>query len=164
MIVTINTDASFSPDYHIGSYAFWIVCDHERIKQGGLFKDPCINPSHAEFKCIINAIYILGNMNYQGISKVIINTDSTDCIYLINGDPYKSIKYKDNDWRKGLKKKFQHIISKFNLGQIPIECRHVKAHVSTNTKREYCNEWCDQEAKKHLRLAVQIRKENEAKK
>jgi hypothetical protein len=35
MVVTINTDASFSRKYNVGSYAFFILCNEFKIAKSG---------------------------------------------------------------------------------------------------------------------------------
>ena len=70
MIVTINTDASFHPEYSIGAYAFWIVCNQGKIVRSGELKK-AENSTDAEIRCIANALHCLKRSHFTGISKIV---------------------------------------------------------------------------------------------
>lgn len=147
MLVTINTDASFHPSYKVGAFAFWIVCNQGRILKSGKLKQTHA-PHDAEGKCIANALFTLLNSDFNGITRIIINTDSMTCIQRMVGKgkvntPERSV----YNYLKALKKK--HGIKHSN-----IEFRHVKAHQGTDTPRKYVNDWCDKQAKRHMRELV----------
>jgi ribonuclease HI len=156
MIVTINTDASFSHHHKRGSFAFWIVCNQGRYCQSGLLRDKCDRPEIAEFRCIINAVYTLGKMQYSGISKVIINTDCLNVIHLINNDVRMIRKYKLLQWSGNLVKRYNKARKGALLGDIPVEFRHVKAHVGTGTARQWVNDWCDRAAKNVIKQMLNV--------
>jgi ribonuclease HI len=153
MIVTINTDASYSHKHNKGSYAFWMVSNEGKICKSGLLKGDSLDPTHAEIKTISNALFHLSNYTgWKGITKVIINTDSMNSIHLLTKN-IKAIKkyrihhekYKNEIWV------FASLVNKLKYN---IEIRHVRSHKGTDTARTWVNEWCDQEAKKHLRKYV----------
>lgn len=124
MNITINTDASFCPDGKVGGYAFWVTSNLGRIKYSNIFKRKPNNPSEAEIKCIINAVYILSSIIDLDNHNVVINTDCTSAI-------------------KALKKRFPRFAFK-----------HVVAHQKGQVdRRSFVNNWCDREAKKQLKLA-----------
>jgi len=151
MLVTINTDASYSPQYNIAAYAFWVSSNRFRLQKSGVFKDLCNNSTEAESMCIINALHVI-LLGHSGISKVIVNTDSRHSITILG---HGKGNYK---WRKF--RAAYHKILRQNKNKCKIEFRHVKAHSGTDTPRKYVNDWCDKEAKKQMRLAVRNRKIN----
>lgn len=149
MHVTINTDASFHPEWKVGAFAYWIVCDGVRIKNSGVFKELVKSATEAEIKCIINALHHLNKSNFKSIKKVIINTDCLNFIQSLNGH---------NQFLWGLNKQYTQVgnklVKKYNLSRGWLEARHVKAHSGTETARKYVNDWCDQAAKTAMRAKV----------
>ena len=153
MIVTINTDASFSKLYQKGTYAFWIVSNHGRITRSGTLRKPCSRPEVAEFKCIINAMHKLAESNWEGITRVIINTDCLNVIHLMQGNKKMIKRWRLLSWGHDLLVKYDDMMLSYKesfLKDATIEHRHVKSHVSTDSKKQWVNDWCDKEAKKHL--------------
>ena len=59
MIITINTDASFSHEHKYGTYAYWIKSDNFCYKGSGIFKDPVTDSTDAESRAVMVAIWIL---------------------------------------------------------------------------------------------------------
>lgn len=167
MIVTINTDASFSKLYQRGTYAFWIKSNKGKITKSGLLRNECSRPEIAEFRCIVNAMHKLAEANWADITKVIINTDCMNVIYLIARDNKKIKRFGLFPWGSDTLNKFESMVSSYRktfLKGVPIELRHVKAHVSTKSDREWVNDWCDKEAKRHMAAYLKtqlIQKENE---
>jgi ribonuclease HI len=150
MIVTINTDASFSFTHKRGGYAFWIVSNQGRFSHSGVLRKTVDNPTVGEFMCIINAMDALGKLRFTHITKIIINTDSLNCKHLICNNTKAIKKYRLNSYGQSLKDKFKNILHKYNFQCIPIEVRHVTSHVGTDTKRQWTNQWCDTHAKEAL--------------
>jgi|SRR6476661_683234 len=148
MIVTINTDASFSQKHQIGSFAFWIVCNEFRILKSGILKSNVVRPELAEFKCIVNAFHTLFNQDIRGIKKIIVNTDCLNVIHVINDSKPEISRYKLG-FLKEVLKPYKKIISKHP--SVTIEFRHVRSHTGKGDARSYVNEWCDTEAKKKIR-------------
>lgn len=152
MLITINTDASFHPSLKYGAYAFWAICNDFKITKSGVFKEKCITPDDAESKCILNAIHVILK-SHEGISKIIINTDSLNAIAYLTDDKEHQRRYGlSNSQRIRFSKLFIEL--KATYKKIPIEFRHVKAHSGVNDKRSYVNEWCDLEAKRQLKQRV----------
>jgi ribonuclease HI len=156
MLVTINTDASFHPTKKVGAFAFWVVCDRFKIKKAGFFRDLCRNPTDAESKAILNAFHVLLSA-HERISKIIINTDSTNSIAIFENDCDKINKYSLH-FGAPLRKKFKRIINKYvddkgsfkPMRTLTVEFRHVKAHSGKDDARSYVNEWCDTNAKHYM--------------
>ena len=148
MIVTINTDASFNPDFKVGAYAFWIVCNEGKIMQSGAFKSEVKNPTEAEIKCIVNALNALFKSEFKGVTKVIINTD---CLHF---HTYQEKRKKAGDESKEFAKVCQKLITKYSLKRGWIDVRHVKAHSGTDQARKWVNDWCDKAAKIMMRKKV----------
>lgn len=145
MLCTINTDASFHPEYKVGAFAFWSVCDQFRIQKAGFLRDFVKNPDEAEIKCIINALKVTLNSD-KTISKIIINTDSLNAKAVFENDKKHVQKYGLKKWRR-LEKMFSNLVKKHNVSY---EIRHVKAHTGDDNARSYVNEWCDKNAKYYL--------------
>lgn len=145
MIVTINTDASYHSGFHIGAFAFWIVSNQGRVLHAGVLKGKINGATEAETKCIINALYTLKKQKWQGITKIIVNTDSTNSIAILKNSR-KEINLYHLKYGDPLRLKF----NKIKKGLPIIEFRHVKAHTTTETARSFVNDWCDKAAKEML--------------
>jgi ribonuclease HI len=158
MIVTINTDASHSKLYNVGSYAFWIVSNQGKVAKSGLLKKHSQRPQESEFKCIINAFHCLISQRWDGVDKIIVNTDCLDVIHIMNNDVKKIKKYR-LQWGNILRLKLLLQLKEAKMSKIPIEFRHIKSHVSTETPKQWVNDWCDKEAKTHIRkfLKTQVK-------
>jgi len=154
MNVTINTDASFSKQYNRGTYAFWIVSNRFVIQRAGILRKKCSRPEIAEFRCIINAIHVLGKQNCVGIKKIIINTDCLNVIHLINKDKSAIARYRLASFGSMLVFRFEEVIRSHKLHKIPIEIRHVRSHTGVDDARSYVNEWCDTEAKAQMNILI----------
>lgn len=162
MIVTINTDASFHHSERVAAYAFWITCDKGRIQKSGVLRSGAVNPTDAEIKSIANALHTLAENMIIGVHKVIINTDCMNAVEGINSKGKYSKPYKDLESSN----KCRHIIGKlkgiYGPGLI-IDFRHVKAHTHTDTSRNWVNDWCDKEAKRHLWSKINGRRQPDVK-
>jgi len=146
MLVTINTDASFNPDLRIGAFAFWMVCNNNRLFGAGVLKGIIQNSQEAEFKAVLNALhYLKDKSQWSGITKAIINTDCMDVVHCVNGTR------KPSKWAIEVQKHFTKVRADL---RIHIEARHVKSHSGTDEKRKYVNDWCDRKAKWALQSLI----------
>jgi len=156
--ITINTDASFCPHHKVGGYAFWIVCNNGRLKMSGELKS-VNNSLDAETQALANAVYALRNSN--------LITGKVDFIY-INSDCKQMFvrigKNNRDEVGRFIAKNLSYILKK---GKMPYhgnnkryDLRHVKAHTHTKTKRNWVNNWCDVEAKKHMQAQRNKIKQN----
>lgn len=154
MIVTINTDASYSNKFKVGAFAFWIVCNQGKVCRAGPLKGEIKDCHTAELMAITNALFVLSEKVKSGqigrITKVIINTDSLRSIQILTGDKEAYYKYNLNrPYYKVVKTKFKGMKKKFFDGVV-FDYRHVRAHTSTDTARSWVNDWCDKSAKEEL--------------
>ena len=146
MIVTINTDASYSHRHKRGSYAFWIISNQGKIARSGMLKRICHRPEVAEFMCIINAIHALSISGWVNIEKVVINTDCLNVIHLLVGRNFEIRQYRLG-FGKQYVAKFKQIVNNSTLKSIPKNIRHIKSHQEIKTPKQWVNDWCDREAK-----------------
>lgn len=152
MIITINTDASFSNKLKRGAYAFWIVSDKGRILKSGPIRDACHDSSDAEMRCIINALHVVSSdpeLN-KPRNMVIINTDSMNAIHIFTDDKKAKNLYglKKKEYNKAIAS-FHNVCKKLSR-DIVISLRHVKSHTGLGDRRSYVNEWCDKAAKEEM--------------
>ena len=147
MLVTVNTDASFSPQHKIGAYAFWIVCDQGRIIYSGPLPEAS-SSTDAEIRCIINALKALADSKFTNVSKIVINSDALCAFNMIQP------KAKKGTTAKTCFEVLVRLRNKYNHKVDIHEFRHVKAHSGTAEKRKWVNDWCDKTAKKILREKV----------
>ena len=153
MIVTVNTDASFSKLHKKGAFAFWVMSNNFKIMKSGILKNNVLNPSIAEFKCIVNAFYTLYNKDLLNVTKIIVNTDSLNVIQVINNDK-EAISFYKLGYLFEVLKPYKKIIAKYP--KIKIEFRHVKAHTGINDARSWVNDWCDKQAKLQLKKHINL--------
>ena len=151
--ITINTDASFSPQHKVGGYAFYIICDLFKIQKGGMFKKQPKTAMEAELMCMANALHTLSTQKELPSTKwIIINSD---CLF-----SFQHIKRKSqNELGKFVAEKLKEVRHKMSLNNVimpQFEFRHVKAHNGTNDARSFVNDWCDKEAKKWMRNSVKL--------
>jgi len=158
MIVTVCTDASFSWSLERGSFAFWIVSNQGKIAKSGMLNKRIHRAEQAEFQCIINAIHVLIAADWKDVEKIIINTDCLNVIHLISGNKNAIRKYRLGSWGNHLVLLLKLMIDKSKLKKVKLEFRHVRAHVSTATPKQWVNDWCDKEAKKQLMNFVNAQK------
>ena len=151
MVVTINTDASFSRYHEVGSYAFWIKCDEFNIGKSGMLKKRVSRPEIAEFRCVLNALHTLFTQKTtERIGLIVVNTDCMNVIHLINNDKEAIQRYHLASWGRYLVNVYDSLRIKHKQFKTKIEFRHVKAHTDTDISRNFINDWCDKEAKKHI--------------
>lgn len=151
--ITVNTDASFSPQHKVGGYAFYIVCDLFKIQKGGMFKKQPKTAMEAEMMCMANALYTLLSQKELPTTKwIIINSD---CLF-----SFERIKRKSQDAiGKQVAEMLRNVRLKTSYRDVimpKFEFRHVKAHNGTPDARSFVNDWCDKEAKKWMRKAVSV--------
>jgi ribonuclease HI len=147
MLCTINTDASFSKPHKLGGYAFWAISNSFKITKSGTFRDKCSDPTDCEIKCIINALMTVIH-GCDGVTKIIVNTDSMNAIHVLTND-----KAAQNAYTGGAKAgekyrmSFNKVVST-GKSKPTIEFRHVRAHTTKENPRSWVNDWCDNEARK----------------
>jgi len=154
MLVTVNTDCSYHPYFKVGSYAFWVVSNEFKIKKSSIFKEPEMKSSdEAEIKSILNAVWLTLRQS-NSISKLVINTDSQNAIYVFTDNRKMCRKYRLGKFKK-YRQKYNDICRKYRKRSgVDIktnnEFRKVLAHDNTDESRNWVNDWCDRKAKEEL--------------
>ena len=149
--ITINTDASFSNKYKIGTYAFYIVCDVFKIQKSGYFKVNPENPMQSEMMCMANALAtIVAQKELPEVKLIVINSDCLNSFQRIG------LKKTDKIGREVARqlKKLREKTAIKGVIMPDFEFRHVKAHNGTPDARSYVNDWCDKEAKKWMGIMI----------
>jgi len=149
--ITINTDASYDPQYNLGSYAFWIVCDGQRIIKAGILKKVS-DSNDAEIQAIANALVTVFKSDFKGITGVYVNTKA---FAYVNGAmaarPLIGPAKVCYDTLQLIKQKYRIRRNKF------YEIRQVNAHTGhqdLRSTRQYVNDYCDRTARQVLRDAI----------
>lgn len=140
--ITVNTDASFCNSTKVGGYAFWIKGTQLSIKKHGPFKEVLDCSNDAEMKCIANALHsLLCRERLPKAEILVINTDCTGAIHRIKSN------------RDNISTIINRYINQIKevTGITELRIKHVKAHVKISDSRSYVNDWCDKQAKYHMR-------------
>lgn len=140
---TINTDASFSYKYKIGSFAYWIRCESKKWSGADMLRGPIEDVTEAELKAICNALFHLVEVrNPDDLKLIYINTDNIASVKLIEKKRYES-----------KKKKYRDVLTTIHtlLEGKEVIIRYVPAHTIGDTKRTQANNKLDEIAKKYLR-------------
>lgn len=159
MILTINTDASFSSDYKIAVGAYWIVYKGHRLK-GTCELKSAQNSTEAECKTIGNALWIVLKNDLCDLERIVVNTDClTFKKWSDGGVKCNTNKHPYFNDIKNIKKLLK---KKYSLTNKWFDVRHVKAHAKDlSAPRSYVNDWLDKSAKTKLReLVNKIKNEN----
>lgn len=148
-VVTIYTDASFCMRSSAGGYGYRA---HTAARQarpaitlgGGCLAYPVSCNNTAELTAMCLALVQLTNSNYvQRKDKVIFMTDSFFCIKSFS----KETRGFCTKEQLNLIEHMQAIVSRLELD---LTFKFVKAH-HTSKPKHVANNWCDREAKKHMR-------------
>lgn len=124
---TVVTDASWCPHERVAGWAAWLVCDGNRHKQYGAFKETVASSTEAEVKAILNGLY-LARKRYDAQHYHVVS----DCVGAM-------LKLQNAlNWRHELEK---------IVGTSRVTFKHVKAHTRNTDARSYVNNWCDVNAK-----------------
>ena len=149
MNVTITTDASFYHVGKVGGFAFQIKSNDGLIKEWGALQGNLSNPTEAELKSLLNALFILQQKDY----KITTLTINTDCKFI--ADSMFNIKDSWKPVTKKLVKKFKSYLSQLEYETLNI--KHVKAHTGDLTNKvNWVNDWCDKKSRKGSKLASKI--------
>ncbi len=157
MIVTVNTDASFSREHERGAYAFWIKSDEFKIQKSGMLKEKIARAEIAEFQCLINALWALADEDVlQKTKRIIVNTDCLNVIHLLQYNEAAIKRWGLLKWGEGYRDKLE-MTAMGRFKNATIEYRHVKAHETTGTAKTWVNDWCDRKAKEALRTELKLK-------
>lgn len=149
MNVTVTTDASFYKTDKVGGFAYQIRSNKGLKKGWGPFKGKVTNPTEAEMKALITAIFTLRGLDYK-IDTLTINTD---CEFIVKH------MFNDNEERKHIIRKLSDEISDAlkTLDYKHLNIRHVKAHSTIDSRRKYVNDWCDKHCRQGSKIASAIK-------
>lgn len=153
MNITINTDASFCSKTKAAAFAFYIVGTGIKITGSGVFKADVKNSEVAETMAIGNAIHALLAKDIK-IDKVYYIIINTDCLTAIN----KLSTGKGLGTHKKVRILKEKLVKRYKPKRF--EFRHVKAHNGAPDARSWVNDWCDREAKRHMRKERKKRVKN----
>jgi hypothetical protein len=100
-------------------------------------------------------LHVLSTASYaKKIKKIIINTDCLNVIHLINNDKRKIQKYNLASWGRYLVFRYEDMLRVLKISPKNVEVRHVRSHISTESKKEWVNDWCDRAAKEAMAIAI----------
>jgi len=144
---TVIADASWCPKTRAGAFACWINVnwpngDHRRIKESGRFKTRPTSSEWAEAMAAWAGIWYA----YQAGARDLLV--QSDCLNIVRtgGAPRSTKGF--GEYRKN---------SELYWPDATLRWKHVKGHTGGqcpnggDDRRFYVNEWCDVEAKKHMR-------------
>jgi ribonuclease HI len=147
--LTINTDASFHPQYKIGGYAFYIICDLFKIEKSGKFKNILKSSTDAEMKCFGNAIStILSQKELPKIKNIILNTDCLSAVSCL------TIKKKKTIIELEIVDLIEDLKLKTNCQNF--QFKHVKSHNGIADSRSWINNKLDKECKKWMQKQIKV--------
>lgn len=137
---TVITDASFCHKTKAAGWAVWIVFDTpidgtKRLKRSGVFKAQPKTSSEAERFAMFNGLALAYNW---GARRILVQSD---CEGILRHDCPIYQKAAKGYWPTAI-----------------VLFRHVKGHQCPNTDaRSFVNNWCDYNAKRHMRAQRTLR-------
>lgn len=131
------------PQPKAAAWAAWIRVTgvNGPIKKGGLLKlGPVKTSAWAELYAALNGVWIAAQ---YGATSVLVRSDCLEVVKVLNEEAFANNK-KWQAYRKAVK---EH-----SLEHLDITAKHVRAHTEDfSTAAAYVNDWCDREAKRHMR-------------
>lgn len=143
-VLTVFTDASYSPATRVAGGAYWAVCTVKgtKVTISGTVAFPNVaKPSHAEIITASEALRILsehpvvqGWLDEVRHNRMVVMVVDALCIsHAASGmDGHHHITESLNMWQRRLGAK--------------VKINHVKAHTTNKDARSYVNRWCDKNA------------------
>ena len=150
MLITLFSDASLCPHTRKGGWAGWLKSEGKTVRGGGAFKRPLNDTSIAEAMAVVNALH-LGRR--KGLispgSTVLVQTDNDSIASVLEGTAKRRITATAAVVEE-VAHAFHAVVTHL---QITIRWRHVKAHRGTVDRRSAVNDYCDEQAREHMRRA-----------
>lgn len=158
MRLSIFTDASVDHRSETAGFAFYIGCKEGKIQKAGKLKVETKKSHVPELHCIANALYTLLHSKFAGVTSVYIYTDSQ---ISINAISLENRTFKRDE--------IANVVTEIDFLMMEIclkygksirsvktffKLNHVRAHTYNTDKLSVINNWCDENAKKYMRLAV----------
>lgn len=135
---TVNTDAGVKEGK--AAIAYWIRSDNKWITGSRALKTPDLCSNKAELSAIIIALTVVSQNEYlRTAHKIVVNSDSQTALGWMTKDSVPE-QYK------------QYIQDIYKV--IPkdkIRFKWVKGHSKNTKSRNWVNNWCDKEARKHYK-------------
>jgi len=140
---TVICDASWCPTSRAGGWAVWINVNypdgrHERIKDSGNFRTRPRGSEHAEQVACMIGIFLAVQ---KGAERLLVQND---CLNVVRTRGSTASPRKRAEYLEAEEKYWPHLRG-------CIEWRHVKGHTAGDDSRTWVNNWCDTEAKRHMR-------------
>lgn len=134
---TVIVDASFCPKTGAAGWATWIRADVSpvAIKRAAAFKAPLASSGEAEVKAAVNALTFVPKQT----TNVLLQSDYMGLVDAISQP--KSV--------RGAA--FRLLLEEHGHTWFTLRARHVKGHHLDGTARSWVNDWCDTQAKHHMR-------------
>lgn len=156
-IITVCSDASMSTKLKIATWACYIRTPDLTIKLGGVFKEYSSGSYWAETRGIANALSIL-NSQVKNLEKYKIILYCDNNVALIEPRIKNTPASKHHKASLEKRKFYDDHIKSILLKAREYETRHVKGHLpehkwDTGSKRNFMNNWCDEEAKRYMAIA-----------
>lgn len=130
---TVNTDASWCPNTKAGGWAVWIAIDGgQRIKKSGTFHRKAKTSTEAELWAMLNGAWIAAQ---HGARTLLMQGDCVAALTALEQGVDDAVR----------------LLHASMPAPVTLTTKHVKAHTHTNSARHWVNDWCDREAKKHMR-------------
>lgn len=153
--ITVCTDASFSQQYKLGTWACYIRTPKRKILKSGVLQAKVKSSSEAETLGLANALFILNKFVDLSDYRVIVYCDNTTALAepKIRKTPKSKYYQKSFESNRFYKQHISDILGKSKS----YEMRHVKGHLpkeqwDKGSSRNFMNKHCDIEAKRLLRL------------
>lgn len=136
---TVNTDAGLKNNGS-AAFAYYIRSDNNYVLKGaGPLKSSPKNSNEAELSAILNALYIVSNNEYlRSADIIVVNCDNKQALVVLR-------KKQIHGYAKYIEF-YKSILTNINC---PIYYKHVKGHTKGNIPRQWVNNWCDKELRKH---------------
>jgi len=134
---TVNTDAGLRKGK--AAYSYWIRSEDVIERGSGPLKGEIKNSNEAELAAILNALTIVANNEYLRSADVIV----------VNCDNKQALKVLRDKQINGYAKYTAFYNEILKRIKVKIFYKHVKGHSKGNTPRQWVNNWCDKNLKKH---------------
>jgi ribonuclease HI len=159
-VITICTDASFSPHYKVGAWGCYIRVGDKVAKTGAVIKKEVLNSTEAERIGVANALWIASKM-----------IDLKKCRIVLYCDNESAMKPVRPSTKTGAKKQrakeqldfYEKNIHKYLQQSLTYDVRHVKGHMDRSSRhkmkaRHHIQDWCDKKAKELLQNHLSMKK------
>lgn len=132
LAATVNCDASFCHQTRSAGWAVWISIDGGvKHKESGTFRKRPRSSGEAEFWAMLNGVWLA--VNRYGVTHVLVQGDCQGALHKLPQS--RELR----DIRAGV----EQVVS--------LRTKWVKGHTTTKDARSWVNDWCDTQAKAHMR-------------